>query len=133
MPRCLLIWAAVLLTLLDAALHLRRSLVPDGNPFGSSLHQQFLLYSVVAVVLALGLLVAPAWLGPRAWMMSAALIIWELGAIVVWFAMYHAPNPPGVVPDEGYVSKAIEALVIMLLLPTLRAPAPKTERAMTGA
>ncbi len=131
--RQILIWAAVTLTLLDAALHLRRSLVPDGNPFGSSLHEQFLLYSLVAVVLALGLLVAPSWLGPRAWIMSAALIVWELGAIGVWFAMYHAPNPPGVVPDEGYVSKAIELLIIILLVPTLFMPAPRSERVMTSA
>jgi hypothetical protein len=131
--RQMLIWAAVILTFLDAALHLRRSLVPDGNPFGSSLHEQFLLYSLVAVVLALGLLVAPAWLGPRAWIMSAALIVWQLGAILVWFAMYHAPNPPGVVPDEGYVSKVIELLIIIVLVPTLFMPAPRSGQVMTSA
>ncbi|MBV9354989.1 MAG: hypothetical protein JO023_05625 [Chloroflexi bacterium] len=131
--RQILIWSAVILTFLDAALHLRRSLVPDGNPFGSPLHEQFLLYSLVAVVLALGLLVAPSWLGPRAWIMSAALIVWELGAIAVWFAMYHAPNPPGVVPDEGYVSKAIELLIIILLVPTLFMPAPRSEQVMSNA
>jgi len=133
MQRRVLIWVAVILTLLDVALHLRRSLVPNGNPFDSPLHAQFLLYSVVALVLALGLLVAPAWLGPRAWLASAALIVWQLGAIAVWFAMYHAPNPPGVVPDEGYVSKVIEAVIILCLLPTLRMPEPASERVMTGA
>ena len=109
-----------MLTLVDVAVHLRRSLVPDGNPFGSPLHQQFFLYCVGACLLVVALLGAPRWLGPRAWWASAALIIWELGAIGVWFVAYHAPNPPGLVPDEGYVSKILEVLVILALLPTLR-------------
>jgi hypothetical protein len=40
----------------------------------------------------------------------------------VWFISYHAPNPPGLVPDEGYVSKAIEVLIVVALLASLRVP-----------
>jgi hypothetical protein len=122
MTRQVCIALAAVLTAVDAGLHLRRSLVPDGNPFGTPLHQQFFLYTVVAVLLVVGLLVAPARLGQRAWIASAMLMVWELGALGVWLIAYHAPNPPGLVPDEGYVSKFIEVLIVVVLLPTLRLP-----------
>jgi hypothetical protein len=108
--------------LVDAGIHFRRSILPDGNPFGTSLHQQFLLYTVVALLLVVGLYVAPRRLGSRAWIASVALMVWELGAVGAWLIAYHAPNPPGLVPDEGYVSKVIELLIVLVLLPTLRSP-----------
>ncbi|MBV9132764.1 MAG: hypothetical protein JO318_08690 [Chloroflexi bacterium] len=124
MSRRVLVATAAVLTVVDAAIHLRRSLVPTPNPFESPLHEQFLLYSVVAIVLVILLIGAPRWLGGRTWLASLALIVWLLGAIGVWLIAYHAPNPPGVLPDEGYVSKVIELLVILVLLATLREPAP---------
>ncbi len=117
MNRNFFIGTAVVLTLLDVALHFRRALIPDGNPFGTPLHQQFVLYCVVAIVLVVALLSPPGWLGGRAWLPAAALLVWELGAIGVWLIVYHAPNPPGLVPNEGYVSKAIEFLIVLALLP----------------
>ena len=124
MSRQVLIATAAVLTVVDAAIHFRRSLVPRPNPFESSLHEQFLLYATVALALAVLLIGAAKWFGGRAWLISLALIIWEIGAIAVWLVAYHAPNPPGILPDEGYVSKVIEAVVILALLPTLREPAP---------
>jgi hypothetical protein len=116
MNRNVLLGVAAILTLIDVTIHLRRSVIPDGNPFGSSLHTQFLLYSVVAVVLVIGLFVAPAWLGSRAWLAQAALAVWVLGAIGVWLVAYHAPDPAGMVPDEGYVSKLLELAVVAILV-----------------
>jgi hypothetical protein len=130
MSRQVCIGLAAILTLVDVVIHLRRSLLPDGNPFGSSLHQQFLLYCVVAFVLVVGLLGARRWLGDRAWIASAAMVIWQLGAIGVWLLAYHAPNPPGLVPDEGYISKILEALVILVLLPTLW-PAARAKQSLS--
>jgi len=120
MSRQVCITLAAILTVIDAGIHLRRSLLPDFNPFGSALHQQFLLFSLVALVLAVALFVGPQWLGSRGWLTSAALIVWMVGAVVVWLVAYHAPNPGGLVPDEGYVSKILEVLVALVLLPTLR-------------
>ena len=122
MKRQSLIWMAAVLTVVDIVIHLRRSLVPNGNPFVSPLHQQFFLYCVVAAILVVALVTASKSLGSHAWLASVALIAWEAGAIAVWLLAYHAPNPPGVLPDEGYVAKVIEALVILALLPTLRLP-----------
>jgi hypothetical protein len=122
MSRQMWIGLAAVLTLVDAGIHFRRSLIPDGNPLGTPLHQQFFLYTVVALLLAGGLFFAPRWLDNRAWIVSAALIAWELGALGVWLIAYHAPNPAGLVPAEGYVSKSIEVLIALVLLPTLRLP-----------
>jgi hypothetical protein len=116
MNRNVLLGVAAILTLLDVLIHLRRSVIPDGNPFASALHTQFLLYGVVAVVLVIGLFVAPAWLGSRAWLARAALAVWVLGAVGAWLVAYHAPNPAGMVPDEGYVSKLLELTVVAILV-----------------
>jgi hypothetical protein len=116
MNRNVLLGVAAILTLLDVVIHLRRSVIPDGNPFGSALHTQFLLYGVVAVVLVIGLFVAPMWLGSRAWLAQAALAVWVLGAVGAWLVAYHAPNPAGMVPDEGYVSKLLELTVVAILV-----------------
>ena len=94
MNRSTLIWAAALLAVLDVGVHLRRSLIPNGNPFASPLHQQFFLYCVVAIVLVGTTLTGPMWLKGRAWLASAGLMAWEAGAIIVWLLSYHAPNPP---------------------------------------
>jgi hypothetical protein len=126
MGRQMWIGLAAVLTLLDASIHLRRSLV-NGNPLDTPLHQQFFLYTVVALLLLVGLLMAPRWLGNRAWIVSAALIAWELGALGVWLIAYHAPNPAGLVPAEGYVSKTIEVLNALVLLMTIRVPSPARE------
>ena len=116
------VWLAALLVLVDIVIHLRRSLLPKGNPFSSPLHQQFFLYCVVALVLVIAILVSIR--AQQGWVARAALIAWEAGAIAVWLVAYHAPNPRGIMPDEGYVSKLIEAVAILVLLPTLRSPAP---------
>ena len=75
MSRQVWIGLAAVLTIVDTAIHLRRSMVPDGNPFGTPLHQQFFLYTVVALLLVVALYMAPRWLGGRAWLASAALIV----------------------------------------------------------
>lgn len=122
MSRQVFVWLGTVLTVLDAAIHVRRSLLPDGNPFGTPLHQQFFLYSAVALILVVVVSMGPRLLGSRAWLASAALMVWELGAIGVWLVAYHAPNPSGLVPSEGYISKVIEALIVLALVPTLRLP-----------
>jgi hypothetical protein len=126
MNRTALVIVASLLTLVDVAIHLRRSLVPDGNPFSSALHEQFFLYCAVAVLLVIGVLTAPRWLAGRAWLLNTALIVWELGAIGVWLVAYHGPNPTGLLPDEGYVAKTIEAIVVILLVVATFAPRERT-------
>jgi hypothetical protein len=125
--RNILLAVAAVLMAMDVVIHLRRSVIPDGNPFGSALHTQFFIYGTVALVLVICMFVAPMWLGSRAWLVQAALAVWVLGAVGAWLVAYHAPDPAGLVPDEGYVSKGLELLIAVILVASIvrdRATAP---------
>lgn len=120
MNRGIFAWIGVVLLQLDAILHLYRASLPNTAFFSSPLHQQYMLYVIVAEVLVVGLLTAPRWLGSRTWMGNVVAICWELGALGVWLIVYHAPEPAGLIFALAPVAKSLEVLVIVFLLLDLR-------------
>ena len=75
------------------------------------LNQLFLLDFIGYVVFALVFWFGARWLGRWRWLLDLLMIVYVIGAIVGWLA-YGKPNPMGL----GYLSKAIEVLLILALL-----------------
>jgi hypothetical protein len=75
------------------------------------LNQLFLLNFLGWVVLVVVFWLAPRWLGARAWIVDAAMILYALAVIAGW-AYVGSPNPMNL----GYQSKALELVLLVLLL-----------------
>lgn len=143
-------WLISILVLVDGYIHLQRSGVfgrpggpppisfppgasgpagaPPGPPPGPSgpppsppnqlplpLDQLFLLNAIGYALLLGAFWLGPGLLGSRRWLIDVALIIYALAAIPPWIYI-GMPNPL----NQGYVSKAIEVVMIFALLVHMR-------------
>ena len=112
MNRRMLAAAIVVLAIGDGILHFALDFVFfRGNFFRNDLSIMFLLSFVGYVVLSGAFLLRERLLRDRAWLTNLVLIAYAVGSIVVW-VQRGSPNPMGL----GYVSKAIEVVLILALL-----------------
>ncbi|HYU20015.1 MAG TPA: hypothetical protein VEQ11_15100 [Chloroflexota bacterium] len=117
-----------LLALADGILHLSLDiLLFRGEFLRNRLSQLFLLNAIGYLVLVAAFFLGPRWLGARRWLVDLALIGYAVATFVTWLT-YGRPNPLGL----GYVSKAIEIMLVVALLAHLlvvaRRPRPGEAR-----
>ena len=115
----------VLLALIDGVLHLWLNIAlfrgnffgPLGfpSPFPLPLNQLFTLNFIGYVVLAILFWFSPRLLGARQWLIDVLLIVLSVLSFIGWIQI-GAPNPMGL----GYLSKAIEATLIIALVVHMR-------------
>ncbi len=111
------------LALADGVLHLSldwvlfRGRLIGGRPslFVLPLNELFILNFVGEVALVLLFLFASRSLGSRQWIINVAMILFAAATFVGWW-MVGRPNPMGL----GYLSKAVELLLIVALIVDLR-------------
>lgn len=85
------------------------------NQLPLPLDQMLLLNGVGYLVLLLVFWLGPSILGRRRWLIDVLLMVYALATIFVWYYV-GMPNPMNL----GYVSKAIEVVLIVALLLHLR-------------
>ncbi len=86
-----------------------------GNPFILPLGELFLLNFLGEVVLVALFWFGDRWLGKRRWLIDVAMIAFAAAAFIGWW-MIGRPNPMGL----GYLSKAIEVVLIVSLIAHMR-------------
>jgi hypothetical protein len=108
----ILAWAIALVALADGLLHFTLDFVFfRGNFFRNDLSTLFLLNFIGYVALAAAVLFGHRWLGQRAWLPDAAVLVYALVSIGVW-VQRGSPAAGG----WGYPSKALEVVLILLVL-----------------
>ena len=104
--------AILLLAAADASIHVYLDyLFFGGNFFRNPLAVQFFLNFIGYVVLVCAFVSAGRWLGKQRALINAIMILYAGAAIFRWVQL-QMPNPMGL----GYLSKAIEVLLIVALL-----------------
>jgi hypothetical protein len=84
---------------------------PAPLPFPLPLNQLFFLNFLGYMVLVIAFLLAPRFLGARAWIVDIVFALYAAATIVGWF-LAGAPNPMGL----GVISKVLEVTLIVVLL-----------------
>jgi hypothetical protein len=120
----------VVIALLDGVLHLWLNQVlfrgnffgPQGfpSPFPLQLNHLFTLNFIGYVVLAIAFWYGSRLLGARRWLIDVVMIVYTVLSITGWLQA-GAPNPTNL----GYISKALEVALIVLLVIHLRGPRPE--------
>ena len=88
---------------------------PGLNLFVLPLNELFLLNLVGEVILVLLFWISPRWLGARRWWVDVLMIAYAAATFGAWL-LFGRPNPMGL----GYLSKAIEIVLIIALLVDMR-------------
>src|SRR5947209_334600 len=105
----------VVLALSDGLVHLLLDfLLFKGRLFRSTLSEAFLLNFIGFVVLSAAFLLSPRWLREKHWLANVVLIGYATGTVLAWLNS-GSPNPMGL----GYASKAIEVMLVVVLLADL--------------
>jgi hypothetical protein len=108
--------AITILALADGILHFTLIfLFFRGNPFQNQTSILFLLNLVGYVVLAAAFAFWPRSMADRHWLPDAALILLAGATLVMWLMRIGPNGPPNPMGFVGYLSKAIEVVLILAL------------------
>jgi hypothetical protein len=103
-----------LLALTDGILHFALIFMFfRGNPFQNQMSVLFLLNLIGYAVLAAAFACWPSNLGDKHWLPDAALILLAGATLVRWLMRFGPNGPPNPMGFLGYLSKAIEVVLIL--------------------